>query len=213
MGRVHAYLLTVQGKSASLETTHPSEAPVIARLFLAAFILTLLYASGFHPSSRAQAETFVFETQMYGQNQVPPVNTVGWGFFRFFFNEDRTAADVTVDLKGLAGDAVVSADIHRGKPGTNGPVVKHLADGGYIVTSVRVTFTRAEIEEMAAGDWYISLKTTSHPNGELRGQIEPPPGFLPTPEPPALPPVASTPEPQRPAVVIRPPDTGDAGLR
>jgi hypothetical protein len=184
---------------------------LITRLFLAVLTLSFLLAPGLRSTPETRAADFVFETQMFGNQQVPPVETVGWGFFRFFFNEDRSAADVTVDLKGLAGDAVISADIHRGRPGNNGPVVKHLADGGYIVTSARVTFTRTELEDMAAGNWYISLKTVNHPDGELRGQINPPAGFIPSPPQPAAP------EPAAPApgigVTIRPPDTGDAGLR
>ena len=205
---------------------------MITRLLLSALAFLVLAATGIGSSQQARAADFVFETRMFGENQVPPVSTVGWGFFRFFFNEDRTAAEVTVDIKGLAGDAVTSADIHRGAPGQTGPVVKHLADGGFIVTSATVTFTKAELEDMAAGNWYISLKTVNHPEGELRGQIEPPAGFLPTaaapPPPPAAvpnqapemapPPVvqAAPVAPVVPAgvgVIIRPPDTGSAGLR
>jgi hypothetical protein len=201
---------------------------LITRLFIGIAALSLLVFSGASNSKEAKAADFVFETQMFGTNQVPPVQTVGWGFFRFFLNEDRSAADVTIDLKGLAGAVVLSSDIHRGAPGTNGPVVKHLADGGYIVTSAHVTFTQAEIEEMAAGNWYISMKTTNYPDGELRGQILPPAGFLPAPPPPAVPvpsaappavevpqrPAPQAPRPQTPAggLIISPPNTGDGGL-
>lgn len=185
---------------------------MITRMLVGVLALSLVVMAGLSSRpSETRAASFVFETQMFGTEQVPPVNTVGWGFFRFFFNEDRSAADVTVDIKGLAGGAVISADIHRGAPGTNGPVVKHLADGGYIVTSARVTFTAAELQEMASGNWYISLKTVDNPNGELRGQILPPAGFLPTPATP-------TPAPQEPApggggnLIITPPSTGSAGL-
>lgn len=182
---------------------------MITRLLVGIAAFSLLVSPGLISSPETRAANFVFETQMFGTNQVPPVTTVGWGFFRFFFNDDRSAADVTVDLKGLAGDAVVSADIHRGAPGSNGPVVKHLADGGFIVTSAKVTFTRAELQDMAAGNWYISLKTETHPDGELRGQIVPPAGFLPAAPEPVEEPAA----PQLPVgVVIRPPNTGDAGL-
>ena len=171
--------------------------------------LSLLVGIGMSSASETKAADFVFETQMFGTEQVPAVETVGWGFFRFFFNEDRSSADVTIDIKGLAGATVISADIHRGQPGSNGPVVKHLADGDYIVTAAKVTFTRAELQEMAAGGWYISLKTIDHPDGALRGQIRPPADFLPSPTPVPAAPALSAGE----GVTIRPPNTGDAGMR
>lgn len=178
-----------------------------SRLLLGFIALSLLVGSGLSSSSETKAADYVFETQMFGTEQVPPVNTPAWGFFRFFFNADRSSADVTVDIKGLAGLNVISADIHRGAPGTNGPVVKHLADGGYIVTAATVTFTKAELAEMVAGNWYISLKTQDNPNGELRGQIRPPADFLPNAPAPVAPPTTTT-----PGLVIVPPSTGDAGL-
>ncbi len=192
---------------------------MITRLFIVAAALALLVAPNLQKAPQSDAAAYVFETQMFGTNVVPPVDTVGWGFFRFFWNEDRSAADVTVDIKGLAGDAVISADIHRGAQGTNGPVVKHLADGGYIVTAAHVTFTKAELQEMIAGNWYISLKTEKHPDGELRGQIHPPADFLPTPPTPTPAPIVTV-EPSSPPVqqippsglVISPPNTGDGGL-
>jgi hypothetical protein len=196
---------------------------LITRLLIGIVAFSALIIPGLARTHETSAAAYVFETQMFGQNQVPPVNTVGWGFFRFFFNEDRSAADVTVDIKGLAGDAIISADIHRGAAGTNGPVVKHLADGGYIVTAAHVTFTKAELAEMASGNWYISLKTETHPDGELRGQIMPPADFLPSvAAPTAVPtrPAENAPpaqqQPQTPApsgsLVISPPNTGDGGL-
>jgi hypothetical protein len=194
---------------------------LITRLLIGILALSALALPALARSpSATNAAAYVFETRMYGENQVPPVETVGWGFFRFFFNEDRSAADVTVDIKGLAGDAIISADIHRGAPGQNGPVVKHLADGGYIVTAAHVTFTKADLQEMASGAWYISLKTELHPNGELRGQIMPPADFLPSPPAPTPAAVDATTPPPPPAqqqtpggsLVITPPSTGDAGL-
>src|SRR5690606_6068247 len=125
---------------------------------------------------------------------------------------------VTVDVKGIAGPSVIGADIHRGAPGSNGPVVKHVSDGGFIVTSARVEFTPAELQAMARGEFYVSLKTRDHPEGALRGQIEVPAGFLPERFAPSVPQAtgtaadASTATPNAPAGPIRPPNTGSAGL-
>ena len=144
---------------------------------------------------------------MFCTEQVPPVETTAYGFVRFFFNEAGTAADYTVDVKGVSNNLVLGADIHRGAPGENGPVVKHLADGDFIVTSGRLTLTPDELQKMANGSWYVSLKTVHHPEGEMRGQIMLPPDLL-----PAAPLLTDVATPVG-AIRVRPPNTGDAGLR
>ena len=165
---------------------------------------------------QASAEApFVFQTDMYGGNHVPPVTSIAWGFVRFFFSEDRLRADYTVDVKGYSGTLVEGADLHRGQPGTNGPVVRHLADGGFIVTAGRLELTPAELEEFVAGEYYVSLKTKGHPEGELRGQVVVPDGFAKKPEAaPAPVPARSRVSEDAPptGISITPPNTGDAGL-
>ncbi len=159
---------------------------------------------------------------MFGSQEVPPVNTGAWGFVRFFFSEDRLSAEYSVDVKGMSSNLVLGADIHRGRPGVAGPVVKHLADGGFLVTSGRLRLTPAELEELSSGTWYVSLKSAEHPEGEIRGQIVLPPAFLPqresapAPVEPArdrglAPDVVPPPAPS-PAVRIVAPSTGSGGL-
>jgi hypothetical protein len=149
----------------------------------------------------ASAATVVFQTDMYGSEQVPAVRTNAWGFVRWFFNDQKTEADYTVDVKGISGNQVSGADIHRGRSGVNGPVVRKLADGGFIVAAGHIRFSSADLNEMAGGNWYISLKSKQFPNGELRGQIVLPEGFwLPPAAAPAPPAPVFLPEP--PAALI-----------
>jgi hypothetical protein len=207
---------------------------------------------------RADAAPITIQIDMYGNQEAPPVQTRAWGFVRFFFNDERDAANYTVDVKGLPGVLVLGADIHRGAPGESGPIVKHLADGGFIVTAGRLRLTDDELAEMLEGMWYVSLKTVDHPEGELRGQIVLPTDFVSRPlllTPPSEPePVEESPPevyeapaegladasagedgvveeaaavseelaapPEEPltqeepeAGVVRPPNTGDGGLR
>lgn len=187
------------------------------RILFVLIVAAILWLAA--PFQAAGNAPFVLQTDMFGGNQVPPVDTGAWGFVRFFFSDDRLEADYTVDVKGLSGTLVYGADIHRGGPGTNGPVVKHLADGGFIVTSGHLSLTPEELDEVVSGGWYVSLKTRDHPGGELRGQITVPGGFVPGPPPP-LPPQAPARQPPPatdiaappPGPFIQPPDTGDAGL-
>jgi hypothetical protein len=198
-------------------------------LAFAALTLAGLWLAGTGDTAVRGEDRFVFQIDLSGAEEVPPVETVAWGFVRFFFNEDRSEADYTVDVKSLSNTLVAGADIHRGAKGANGPVVFHLADGGFIVTGGHLSLTPAELREMASGDWYASVKTYANPEGELRGQIVVPAGFLPnqaTPTPTrtarptaaaptgsATPVPATTPQTGSGGPTIRPPNTGDAGLR
>ena len=175
--------------------------PFLAGLTLVAFALSI-----FRPVPSLQAEGIVFQTDMYGTENIPSVTTVAYGFVRFFFNDARTAADYTVDVKGYNGSQVTGADIHRGARGSNGPVVKHLADGGFIVTGGRASFSAQELQEMAAGLWYVSLKTVDYPDGALRGQIVLPAGFTPgsTGPAPGIPPLPGLPVEGQPPGYVAP---------
>jgi len=169
---------------------------------------------------------YVYEVYMYGNNVVPAVNTSIYGFLRFFFNDTMTEADVTVDVKGVSNSGVTGADIRAGAPGTNGPVVFHLSDGDFIVTSARIKLTPADLQHMVNGDWYGVLYTTYHPQGEIRAQLNLPPeaiGAVPPPPPaptatraPAPPPLSAAPTavppPSGGGAIISPPNTGNAGL-
>jgi hypothetical protein len=190
----------------------------LAPLLVGALLVAL--ASG---TTRAGAESLVFENPTSGSQVVPPVVTNLRGFVRFFFNEDRSQAMVTIDVQGIDGGGVLGADIHRAAPGSNGPLVMHLADGGFIVIGVTIRLTPAQLEEMASGVWYVVVRTVRHPQGELRGQIIVPPGFLPREEAPAeepLPPAAAIAEGAPPAAAPEagaglrntPPNPGEAGL-
>jgi len=183
------------------------------RLFLAVPLLVLLLAGPV--SRRADATVYEFQVDMFGDQVVPPVSTHAWGFVRFFFNDDRTEASYTVDVKGIGQNVVTGADMHAGAPGANGPAVRHLADGGFIVTAGHLTLTPAELAAFASGNWYVVLKTVDHPEGEIRGQVVVPADFLPGAAPtraPAQQPPAAAP-PQASPGFIQPPSTGDAGLR
>jgi hypothetical protein len=212
-------------------------------------LLALFLLPNATSGSRAQ---YILQIDLYGDYVVPPVETRAWGFVRFFFNEDRSAAEYGLDVKGLSGSSITGMTIREGGPDENGPVVRTLSEGDFIVTGGFMTLTPGELEQFASGAWYLTLTTVHNPEGELRGQIVVPADFF-SPEatgakypPPSRPPaeqpevVAVTPPSETPddaAVLepvsgdvtgggsapsggesgglgaIRPPNTGDGGLR
>jgi hypothetical protein len=59
-----------------------------------------------------------------------------------------------------------------------------------------MTLSPQDLKDIEAGLWYISLKTTEHPDGALRGQVIVPAGFsLASPTPVVVAPIPVEPEP------------------
>ena len=178
-------------------------------------LIAITLAFGLSPRHEARAAGLVFQADMYPRNVVPPVNDpISYGFVRFFFNDARTEADYTVDVKGLSNSLVTGADLYAGLPGTRGTLVKHLADGGFIVTAGHMSFTPASWQAMANGEWYVQVTSTLNPDGAMRGTIVLPPSFFATipgyapgqpPSVPILPPTISPPAVVAPPVIIQGP--------
>jgi len=182
------------------------------------------------PGTAAGNAAYVLQINLYGENVVPPVETSSYGFVRFFFNEDRTEADVTLDVKGYSNTAITGVTIREGAPGENGPLIKTLSNGDFIVTSVHLSLSPAELEKFASGNWYLTLTTVYNPEGEMRGQIVVPSDFLTAtggaayaphadapsargPEPASPPPAQSGGGGNSGGGLFQPPNTGDGGLR
>ena len=166
------------------------------------------------PSAAAGSASFVLQIDMYGAHVVPPVETHAYGFVRFFFNEDRSEADYTLDLKGYSNSAVTGVRIREGAPGENGPEVLSLSDGNFIVTGGHLALTPEQLEVFASGSWYLTLTTVFNPDGEVRGQIVVPADFFTATGGAAYPPPSKPPAPP-PVVPVAPPaqvgGTSDGG--
>jgi hypothetical protein len=200
-------------------------------------LLPLLAVFLLFPATVAGSAAYVLQINLYGDNVVPPVETESYGFVRFFFNQDRSEADYTLDVKGHSNSAVTGVTINEGAPGENGPVVMTLSEGNFIVTSGHLTLTPEQLQQFTSGNWYLSLTTVFNPEGEIRGQIVVPADFYtgvggswyPAPaEAPTQPPVVEVTPPADSGApagapsggetgggtgLIQPPNTGDAGLK
>lgn len=91
---------------------------------------------------------------------------------------------VRARFKGLSGSPI-SAHLHLGQDGVNGPIVVDLGSGlrnnsiKFTVRADDVVGPLAEAEnpfrsflnELAAGNVYLNIHTSENPSGELRGQV------------------------------------------
>ena len=110
------------------------------------------------------------KVNLTGSEEVPPLSVPGSGSGSFRVAEDGTVTG-SVTTKDVQG---TMAHIHRGAKGTNGPVIVPLDKNGdtYSVPAGR-KLTPQQIEDLKAGNLYVSVHTTRNKGGEVRGQLQP----------------------------------------
>lgn len=122
----------------------------------------------------ASASAFAVDVKvtLSGDQEVPPVKSVGTGSGFFAISKDKK---ITGQVN-VAGIKPVAAHIHEGAPGTSGPVVIPLVRTGpgdsYNVPA-NTTMSEAVYKAFEAGKLYVNVHTEANPGGELRGQLKP----------------------------------------
>ncbi|MCB9160126.1 MAG: S8 family serine peptidase [Caldilineaceae bacterium] len=118
-----------------------------------------------------------------GAEEVPAVetDTIGAQFVAYDVDQNDMFVRVTVVPTPTVPIEVIGAHIHAGAAGVNGDVVRSLEpEPGFFPTVVTDTLTveisitdlvTDEIDALIAGNLYINVHTTEHPDGEVRGQI------------------------------------------
>jgi hypothetical protein len=106
-----------------------------------------------------------------GSQEVPLVTTRATGAGTITVGDDKSVKG-SVTTKGMVG---TMAHIHEAGPGKNGPVAIPLMKGGNNEWKVPdgARFTDAQYESYKAGNTYVNVHSDAHPNGEIRGQIQP----------------------------------------
>jgi len=135
---------------------------VLPRLTLAA-LLTAAY------STAALGDDI--KVTLSGEQEVPAVTTQASGSGTIVIGADKSVSG-GVTTTGIQGTA---AHIHVGKPGANGPVAVPLVkrgDNGWSV-GPGAKLSDAQYQSYKAGDLYVNVHSTAHPDGEIRGQLKP----------------------------------------
>ncbi len=121
---------------------------------------------------QAQLPHLIFYADLSGSESVPAVATEGRGLLTFLFNADRSKVTVSGLLTRLEGD-VTGAYLHVGKKGDTGDTLLNLAP---ILVGRRVQGELAVppslFRHLQNDRLYASIRTSAHPQGELRGQVE-----------------------------------------
>jgi hypothetical protein len=135
--------------------------PLGAALFLA------IFAFGSYSSVAAAADVKVTLT---GDQEVPPVKSVGTGTGTIIIGADRSVSG-SVTTTGIDGTA---AHIHEAATGNSGSVIIPLTKNGDTYTVPAGTkFTDVQFESFKSGNLYVNVHTVANPGGEIRGQLMP----------------------------------------
>lgn len=130
-----------------------------------------------------------FTALMSGDQEVPPVDTTATGKTTFRTSNNDTSIKYKVNITGFPN--ATGAHIHMGKAGTNGDVIVDLLtdkkkNPTKLGMAIRGNITDSSltgpmqgktladlITAINNGDTYVNVHTQTHPDGEIRGQIQP----------------------------------------
>ncbi|MCB0215682.1 MAG: DUF11 domain-containing protein [Chloroflexi bacterium] len=129
------------------------------------------------PMCTQPAELIGWRAWIGGAGEVPAVATSAMGLATFVLNTSTNRLTYAIQLADI--DNVVSAHIHRGVAGVNGPVVVTLYNGALPAPSAteplqgEIVLTPALAAEIAANPagFYVNVHSTDFPAGEVRGQL------------------------------------------
>jgi hypothetical protein len=147
-------------------------------LLIAAFA-TLGAAQTYGDSSKPLSKPQSFSATLSGAHEVPAVNSIGAGMAKFVVKNDSTIW-YEITLKGVPD--VTGAHIHLGADGASGDPVATLTKGADPGGKISGTITPKDlngttmtqlITAMKSGGAYVNVHTKTHPDGEVRGEIQP----------------------------------------
>lgn len=115
------------------------------------------------------------EANLNGRQQTPPNPSTAIGVGSIGLNGARTAINIAISCTGLAGSSTavrlrapaprgIAAGSIRDLP-VSGASAGTFSVGPFLVTA-------SEVDQLRAGQWYVSVSSSSAPNGEIRGQFD-----------------------------------------
>ncbi len=107
-----------------------------------------------------------------GAQEVPPVTTSATGRVDATFDRKTRKLSYTVVHSGLSA-APTGAHFHGpAAMGQNAGVVVPFSSATSPIRG-EATLTEAQAADLLAGRWYANVHTSTHPGGEIRGQLMP----------------------------------------
>lgn len=120
---------------------------------------------------------------LFGGNEVPPVNTTTSGVAYFAYDNANSVLDYDITISSPVSVSnpvtVTASHIHTGDVGENGPVAITLYAGPdaavYKDNDLNfygsIQMDASEAATLLSGGYYVNVHTADHPSGEIRGQV------------------------------------------
>lgn len=133
----------------------------------------LMLATSLVPSLALADQEIFSGIPMLGTEQVPAVNSTGYGAVTAIYDEASNILFYGFDWQLDGNNQAVAAHFHLGARGTTGPVVIDLGpvSGNSGKTTGAMGLTDAEELDLLAGNWYINVHSDAFPDGEIRAQM------------------------------------------
>ena len=139
----------------------------LSRRRLAPFIASMAF-SGLCAISACLVYAVEIPLNLSGETEVPKVESRARGIGVITVGEDG-AISGRITTSGLVG---ISAQLHDGTVDDRGPVVVSLEKSGESWTIPQGTrLTSEQLASLRAGKLYINVHSTTHRDGEIRGQL------------------------------------------
>lgn len=107
-----------------------------------------------------------------GAQEVPPVVTSATGRVDATYDKQTRKLSYTVVYSGLSAPATAGHFHGPAAMGQNAGVVVPFPNATSPIRA-EATLTEAQAADLLAGRWYANIHTSTHPGGELRGQVMP----------------------------------------
>lgn len=149
--------------------------------FLVALLATVaVAASPAAATGGARGERIRFRGTLSGDQEVPPVDTHGWGTVRARLRGADLAVRFSFAGLGSPVNESIGIHIHQGAKGVNGPILFALTDETRLFKygtagrgRSRLHLPDEQVAAARAGELYLNVHTNELPAGELRGQLWP----------------------------------------
>jgi hypothetical protein len=143
----------------------------LATLVVAAAVVALVAVA-----FAGAAEIYTVSALLTAGKEVPRPKGVpagATGSFSGKYVENKTGATLTWKLtfSHLSGKAL-AAHIHRGKPGTSGPVVVPLCGPCKSGQTGKTPISKAIVAALEGGRAHVNVHTAKNAAGEIRGQVK-----------------------------------------
>lgn len=173
-----------------------SAIPFVRGCFAALMLIVLVSCGGGGSSNSVPTSTATFGNTFAGTEQLantfaatlsgveatPPTPSSAQGSGSIVVDPVTRVAVISLVTTGITSVATgTGASINFGVPGTSGPIVFPLTETslGSGFWTARVVLTADQLSQLQSSAYFFNVRSTTFPNGEIRGQILPqttPPG-------------------------------------